>query len=98
MKPFYSIPFCEGKWYESLSDIPSLFDSFAKGEKLLYLQTAHSIYDGKIGFFFKDANGNDRRWDIDDGLDPDEEVIGKFLEVKDNHPIDRTSQAQSGHG
>jgi hypothetical protein len=84
MKPNCTIPFEEGKWYRIIKPVPCQFDSFKEGEIIRFVQAAHSIYDGQFGFFFKDEQGNDRRWDIKEDLDPVKEAKGKFEYKNDN--------------
>lgn len=39
-------------------------DTFAKGERLVFVRDAVSIYHDALGYFFKDESGRDRCWDI----------------------------------
>jgi len=78
MKPFYKVPFTKDTWYITTCDIIGLFEKLPEGIELKYRSTGHSIYDGMIGFFFKDKDGNDRRWDLYEDFDPEAESIGKF--------------------
>ena len=79
MKPFYKIPFTKGTWYITTRDIIGLVEEIPRGTVLKYHSTAHSIYDGIIGFFFEDKDGNGYRWDLEEGLDPVIESKGKFI-------------------
>ena len=73
------MPFKAGDQYEATRDILGHFDRIAKGERLTYKSTGFSRYDGYIGFFFTDAGGADRRWDIFDDQDPVAEADKVFV-------------------
>ncbi len=56
--------FRPGATYVTRKAFASMRDSFAAGERLVFVRGAVSIYDDAIGYFFKDAWGRDRAWDI----------------------------------
>jgi len=78
-KPWYPVPFEKGKEYAATTDILGHFDRITNGERLIYRDTGFSRYDGYIGFFFTDTNGNDRRWDMYEDLDPVAEAKKAFV-------------------
>ncbi len=80
-KPWYPVPFKIGHTYRATADIMGHFDRISKDERLVYLSTGSSHYDGYIGFFFTDPSGVDRRWDIHDDKDPVEESRKVFVEL-----------------
>lgn len=53
-----------GRTYVTRSAFKSFFDTFKKGEQLVFVRSALSVYDNALGYFFKDERGRDRRWDI----------------------------------
>lgn len=89
-KPCYPVPFKIGHVYRVTSDILGHFDRIAKDERLVYKSTGSSHYDGYIGFFFTDASGANRRWDIYDDADPVEEAGKVFVEVIEDGMSDLT--------
>lgn len=78
---WYPNPFEEGKTYRAKKTILGDFDKITEGTELTYFSTGHSRYDGYIGFFFKDAEGKDRRWDIDEAWDPIERAKDLFTDL-----------------
>ena len=80
-EPWYPVPFKVGVQYEAAQDILGHFDRITKGERLTYKRTGFSSYDGYIGFFFTDAHGADRRWDIFDDLDSVSEAAKLFVKL-----------------
>lgn len=85
-KPWYPVPFEEGKEYIATSDILGHFDRIKKGERLVYRKTGFSRYDGYIGFFFTDSSNADRRWDIYDDMDPVVEATKVFVRSEATRP------------
>ena len=73
----YPLPFRKHAIYRVNQDILGDFDTLSAGTAVRYTHSGHSIYDGYIGFFFVDADGKDRRWDIRDHEDPITESVGK---------------------
>ncbi|ADE53349.1 hypothetical protein Caka_0324 [Coraliomargarita akajimensis DSM 45221] len=90
---WYPNPFEEGKTYKVTQTIFGDFDKLEKGTELTYERTGFSAYDGYIGFFFKDSEGKDRRWDIDINWDPIERAKDKFTAL-----TPKTEQADRGNG
>ncbi|WP_269526837.1 hypothetical protein [Coraliomargarita parva] len=87
---WYPIPFEEGVTYRVNQTILGDFDKIKEGTELTYVSTGFSRYDGYIGFFFKDSEGVDRRWDIDESWDPIERSKGLFTPL--------TSKSEPGAG
>ncbi|CAA6696723.1 MULTISPECIES: hypothetical protein [unclassified Lentimonas] len=78
---WYPNPFEEGERYRVTKTILGDFDKIIEGTELTYQSTGHSSYDGYIGFFFNDSEGNQRRWDIDESWDPIERFEGLFTKL-----------------
>ena len=71
-------PFEKKKPYRIRKTFTSLRDSFSEGETLTFDYDSWSHYDGITGYFFKDANNNDRVWDIYD--EEDIEIWEEYFE------------------
>jgi hypothetical protein len=56
-----------GGEYQVQCTITSWRDSFQEGERLIFLSTAHSVYDSAFGYFFYDKTTGERRvYDVSD--------------------------------
>ncbi|HVX91578.1 MAG TPA: hypothetical protein VHC20_08315 [Candidatus Paceibacterota bacterium] len=62
-------PFVVGKSYRCLKSFEGFRDVFSEGDLLTFVSTAHSRHDSMTGYFFSDAGGRIRSWDIHDNDD-----------------------------
>jgi hypothetical protein len=77
------------------------FDTVEKDTVLIYESTGFSRYDGYIGFFFSDAEGKKKRWDIRDDMNPAIEakkVFAPASKKQPNQPPEPMSGLAPGHG
>jgi hypothetical protein len=69
IRPWRDCPFEIGATYRVLKYFVAFDDAFEAGELLVFVRDAYSRYDGMTGYFFRDASGRYRRWDIADDDD-----------------------------
>jgi hypothetical protein len=63
--------FTMGGEYQVQCTVNSWRDSFQEGERLIFLSTAHSVYDSAYGYFFYDRTTGERRvYDVSDDSFP----------------------------
>ena len=94
----YSLPFKKHAIYRVEQDIVGDFDNLSAGTTLRYTHSGQSIYDGYIGFFFVDTEGEIRRWDIHDDQDPVHEAADRFTEVsRSDHVPTKQAEQDSAH-
>ena len=74
--PWRESPFVPGLVYRVRKSFPAFIGTFEAGELLTFVGDAWSRYDEMTGYFFRDASGRDRRWDISDDDD-----IGRWVQL-----------------
>jgi hypothetical protein len=65
-------PFEIGRRYRVTKPVRSLRDSFEIGEALTFFRAGYSVYHSITGYFFKDAGGTIRAFDVADDVGGDE--------------------------
>ncbi|MFK7851889.1 MAG: hypothetical protein AB8D78_13015, partial [Akkermansiaceae bacterium] len=81
-KAWYPIPFVRGRRYRVVSTIIGDFEKLEEGTEVIYTHSGFSRYDGYIGFFFEDVDGEFHRWDIREDENPISEAQAHFEETK----------------
>jgi hypothetical protein len=76
IRPWRDCPFEIGATYRVLKYFVAFEDAFEAGELLVFVRDAYSRYDEMTGYFFHDASGRYRRWDI-----ADDDDIGRWKNV-----------------